>query len=50
MAHLLDNVFTPPLDGRVTNGGKGISYLSDHYVAAMLADLIRDESSPVAGN
>lgn len=50
MAHLLDTSALSPLDGRVTNGGKGISYLRDHYMVAMLADQLSEEPVPVAGS
>ena len=48
--HLLNNVPTPAPDGRVTNGGKGVSYLRDYYMPAMLADQMAEDHVPVAGN
>jgi hypothetical protein len=48
--HLLNNVQTPASDGRVTNGGKGVSYLRDYYMPTMLADQMAEEHVPVAGS
>jgi hypothetical protein len=35
----------PPADGTATEGRKGIAYLRDHFVAAELADTLRELSS-----
>lgn len=36
------------LDGRITNGGKGVAYLRDYYMPALVAEQF--EPQPVAGN
>jgi hypothetical protein len=33
-------------DGRVTNGGKGVAYLRDYYLPAMLEDQLQTVGSP----
>lgn len=48
--HLLNNSSAPASDGRVTNGGKGIAYLRDFYVSAVLEDQMSEEHVPVAGS
>jgi hypothetical protein len=34
------------MDGTVTDGRKGIAYLRDHFVAALLADALEGERRP----